>query len=353
MFYKYLLLSVAIGTITAPNLSDQKCYSVSLVRKTRLNQARNQIYGHVFDSAHHPIPFIYIELMNDYYQMIARTRTDGSGQYSFKNLSSGNFKVKVIASGTDYEEQVQDVTIINFGRQTASGPVMSGGEARELDFVLRPRKSASSTSVTANAPGVIFVQQVPEAAQRIYDQAVRNLDGGKRTEQGIAELKSALEIYPDYYLALERLGTEYVRQEKYEMANPVLTKAIDVNPRGYQSLYSLGVAKYHLKEKPAALELLTRALAVSPNSVNAHLWLGIILRQSGRFAEAETHLKRADALGNNKVAEAHWQLALLYNQLKRYRDAADQLELFLKAQPDSRDTEKIKELIKQLREKAS
>lgn len=48
----------------------------------------------------------------------------------------------------------------------------------------------------------------------------------------------------------------------------------------------------------------------------------------------------------------HWQLALLYNQLKRYREAADELEVFLKVQADSKDTELIKKLIKRFREQS-
>ena len=54
-----------------------------------------------------------------------------------------------------------------------------------------------------------------------------------------------------------------------------------------------------------------------------------------------------------KVPDAHWQLALLFNQLKRFKEAADELELFLKAQPDARDADKIKKLIQQLRQKSS
>ena len=46
-------------------------------------------------------------------------------------------------------------------------------------------------------------------------------------------------------------------------------------------------------------------------------------------------------------------MASLYGDQKRYKEAADELELFLKAKPKSADTEKVKALIKQLREKAA
>jgi regulator of sirC expression with transglutaminase-like and TPR domain len=53
------------------------------------------------------------------------------------------------------------------------------------------------------------------------------------------------------------------------------------------------------------------------------------------------------------LPEAHWQLALLFNQLKRYKEAADHLELFLKVQPEAKDTALIKKLIQRLRQQAA
>ena len=53
------------------------------------------------------------------------------------------------------------------------------------------------------------------------------------------------------------------------------------------------------------------------------------------------------------IQPAHWQLALLFNQLKRYKEAADHLELFLKVQPESKDAELIKKLIQRLRTQSS
>ena len=64
-------------------------------------------------------------------------------------------------------------------------------------------------------------------------------------------------------------------------------------------------------------------------------------------------LKQSNKLAESKSPDAHGQLALLFDDLKRYREAADELELFLKVLPDSKDTELIKELIQRLRQNAS
>lgn len=95
-----------------------------------------------------------------------------------------------------------------------------------------------------------------------------------------------------------------------------------------------------------------RAITLNQRSGNANLWLGMLLRQTDKLDEAETYLKQADQLAASKSSEAHWQLALLFNQLKRYKEAADELELFLKIQPDAKDIELIKKLIQRFRQQS-
>jgi tetratricopeptide (TPR) repeat protein len=73
-----------------------------------------------------------------------------------------------------------------------------------------------------------------------------------------------------------------------------------------------------------------------------------------KFDEAEKQLLKAKELAKGSMPMIHWQLALLYeNDLKKYGDAAKELKLFLKAQPDTKDAEKIKEKIKELEAKAA
>jgi len=145
------------------------------------------------------------------------------------------------------------------------------------------------------------------------------------------------------------LGTEYVKQQQYERAIPLLTKAGELNRQSSQTLFTLGVAQYNLKLVPEAIETLRRAVNLNQQSSTTNFWLGMLLRQTDKLDEAETYLKKADQLAGAKSPDVHWQLALLYNQLKRYSEAADELEMFLRIQPDSKDTELIKKLITRFR----
>lgn len=299
-------------------------------------QAATSISGHITDDRYNPLPDLQVELLNDAESVIQRTKTDGSGRFMFRRLTNGIFQVRVQTFGTSYIGQLKRVQL------------EATRAFEQVDFVLVASKTA-----TVGTGRAVFVQEVPEQARKEFERAGPLLQKAEQRNEGVATLKKAIEIFPLYFEALELLGTEYVKQKEYEQALPLLSKAIEVNSRAYHSLNSLSVAQYHLKQMPQAIESMRRAITLNQKSTNANLWLGMLLRQSGKLDEAEKYLKEANQLAAAKNADAHWELALLFNQLKRYKEAADELELFLKVQPEARDTELIKKLIQKLRQQAA
>jgi TolA-binding protein len=314
---------------------------ISLLFLLLQSVSNNTISGHVSNDQHVPLANLRVELLNEVDTVISTVKTDGSGLFVFRKLSDGTFQVRVQTSGTNYASQTKRVDLAR--------PTGFGVATEEVDFVLSPIKSNPGSVAK---PGVIFVQEVPEAARKQYQKAIDLLDKSNRRQEAFAALKSAVEIFPQYFDALELLGTEQVKDQQYEAAIPVLTKALEVNSKAYASCFALGVAQYHMKQVPMAIESFRRALLLNEKSINANLWLGIALRQTTRPEDAEAYLKRADVLAESKLPDAHWQLALLFNQLKRYKEAADELEIFLKVEPDARDAEQIKKLIQRLRERS-
>lgn len=299
-------------------------------------QARfNSISGHVSDDRRNPVGDLQVELLNDAESVISRTKTDNAGFFVFNRLSDGIFLIRVRASGTAYVDQTQRVQL----ERTRA--------VEQIDFVLASRKPATTT------PGeVVFVQEIPDEARKQYEHGSALLQKPDQEKEGVAALEKAVALFPGYFDALQLLGTEYVKQKQYERAIPLLTKAAEFNRQSSQTLFTLGVAQYNLKLVPEAIESLRRSVNLNQQSSTTNFWLGMLLRQTDRFDEAETYLKKADQLAAAKSPDVHWQLALLYNQLKRYSEAADELEIFLRIQPDSKDTELIKKLITRFRAQA-
>ncbi len=349
-----LLLGVALGLGVAHG---QSAHALALKADPSASFAaaqqlrRNSISGHVFGESRRPIADVYVELLDDLGVTINRTRTVSSGRYEFAGLPEGRFKVRVLPYGTDYSEQVQEVVIANVSALGGG----SGGEIQQRDFYLNLRPELNSGPFVA--PGTVFAQEVPDAARKLYEKGVGELRA-KKEKEGFESLRNSLDVFPDYFLALDRLGTEYAvrggsNPAYFEAARVLLTKAVKVNPASFSSTFGLGFAQYHLGRNQEAVENMQRAVKLYGKSVNGHLWLGIALKKAGKLSQAEESLTRANKAADGKVAEVHLRLAELYSDQKRYKESADALELYLKHQKDAPDAEKIRQLIKQLREKAS
>jgi tetratricopeptide (TPR) repeat protein len=183
----------------------------------------NSISGHVSDSRN-AIPNRQVELLNDVDSVIQRTKTDSSGLFAFRRLSSGIFQIRVQTCGTSYIGQTKQVQL----ERTRA--------FEQVDFVLGTKQGPS---MTANS-GAVFVQEVPEQARKEYERGSELLEKTDQRREGVETLKKAIEIFPLYFAALELLGTEYVKQQEYEPAIPVLTKAIEVNRRAYPGVRALG-----------------------------------------------------------------------------------------------------------------
>lgn len=298
----------------------------------------NRIEGQVYDPNRNPVVNVYVELLNDVDSSFGRTKTNAAGRFSFSGMPPGRFIVKVLPFGLNLLEQSQEVQITNVGN--------SSNDTEYVDFHLRYDKRSRDTA-TETAREVLFVQDIPAAAKKLYEDGIADLP--KNREKGLAKLEDALKVFPTYFDALHRLGKEYISHNKYEQGYPYLLKAIDINPRSFSSYYSLGFAFYQLKQYPAALEAAKATTILVPEAIEAQLLYGTILRINGNYPEAEKVLVKANTLAKKTNGQVHWQLALLYNRLNRNQDAIDELEVFLKLVPDSPDKNNVQEMIIKLK----
>lgn len=308
-------------------------------------QSGNSIIGFVFNEDRQPVSDIYVELLDDLLVTRNRTKTSGSGLYSFKNLGNGQYTVKILPYGTGYEEQVRSVSLVAISAIAGRGSVNE-----QVDFYLRLKRNLNEGPLAA--PGVIFAQEIPNNAKKLYEDGIENLRNEKESE-GFDKLRKALEIFPDYYLALDRLGREYVVRGYYQAAFVLFTKAIEVNPRSFSSTFGLGLSLFRLQEFDRAVKVLEQATEIDNKQISGFLWLGISYLQNKSYSQAETALNKAKKLSKGESADVYWQFARLYKEQNRFGESADALELYLKYKPESGDTEKIKETIKVLRQKAN
>ncbi|MFN6965041.1 MAG: tetratricopeptide repeat protein [Pyrinomonadaceae bacterium] len=303
-------------------------------------QGRSSISGFVFADGRTPVRDVWVELNTDLGSPVGRTRTDGSGRYFFAGVPFGRFTIRVLPLGTDLAEQSRSVEVGDMG---VRGQLIPDNVV--IDFYLQPRKVRQ-----AEKTGVVFVQEVPDDARRRYDDGVAALKAG-RTDEGVEQLRRAIEIFPTYFAALERLGEEYVKLQRIGDALAAFERAVAVSAGSFNAVYGLSYAQYSTGAFDKAAENAARAVTLNKSSASAHFILGLAQQRLGKYDDAERSLLQAVKLDKGKTPDIYWNLAMLYaRNLRRFRDAVEQLERYLKATPGNPRADEVRKMIEQLRE---
>jgi Flp pilus assembly protein TadD len=298
------------------------------------------VLGTVRDTGGARVTSIRVSLLDENYHSIRTVFVDSSGRFQFKGLRQGIYLVRVEPAGTPYEENVQRVEF-----QSLSG---RGGGAEEsflLDFVLKRKTSVSETPERE----ILFTQSIPENARLAYERGAGFVKGEQFAQAEVA-LKQALELFPNYFLAGELLGTEYVKRGRFSEALPLLTQAVEINQRAPKSLYALGVAQLKLNQLNEAAEWLKKAASADPANPNVYVMLGQAYGNNREYEQAAAALRQALELGGSEAAEVHFYLASIYNKQGKYAAAVKELELYLKEGKEV-DRAKLKAAIEGLKAK--
>jgi tetratricopeptide (TPR) repeat protein len=301
------------------------------------------VFGTVRDEVGQPISSIRVSIVDENYQPIRTVFSDASGHFQFRNIRAGSYYLRVEPAGLPFEEYSQQIELYSMTRRNSTTE-----DATLVDVVLKRKKSRNAGAGTS--PGIVFAQVVPPTAREQYDRGANDIRKSD-TQSGIAALKKAIEIFPDYFDALDLLGAEYVKLEQFEPAIPILKHALAINNKSGPTMYSLGFAYFSLNRLDESIEWLQYASAHDSNNPNVYMMLGLAFGKRHSWDEAESALKKAYQLGKADAADAHLYLAGIYDRREKYGDAWRELELYLKEAKGLRDTSQIREMIERLKVK--
>jgi uncharacterized protein HemY len=301
------------------------------------------IIGSVKDVNGRSIPSIRVSLEDENTQPIRTVFADASGRFQFRGLRAGSYRVRVETQGLPYEAVSIPVDLTSMTNSRVNPSRTE--DATPVDIVLRRKKSPAGST-----PSTVFSQTIPPPALEEFNRAASIIS--KDPAAGILALQKATEIFPDYFDALDLLGSQYVKLGQFENATPVLMRALAVNGKGASSMYSLGVAFLKLKRFPESIEWLQKAAEIDAGNPNVFMMLGLALGNNNSLDESEAALKTAYQLGGASAADAHLYLGALYNKRERYGDAAREFELYLKEAKGLKDPTQIKDLIAKMKAKA-
>jgi tetratricopeptide (TPR) repeat protein len=264
------------------------------------------------------------------------TMTDEYGKFVFQGLVTGDYTV-VIDKEKEFEPYSQSVEIKQF----------RGFPAQTYNLNIRLEWKGRAEA----KPGVLNAEfaNVPPRALVYYNNAVEQAK--KNDHPGaIEQLKLAIKEYPSFMLAFNELGVQYLNLNQLENADEAFQGALKIDPDAFAALINRGIANVLMKRYGEAVPILRKALAKNDQSAVGHYFLGQALANLGLFEDAEKELLASLKLGEKEMKEAHRILAIIYTSRGAKKQAADELEAYLKLAPDAPDAEKLKDKIRQLRE---
>jgi tetratricopeptide (TPR) repeat protein len=212
-----------------------------------------------------------------------------------------------------------------------------------IRLVLKGRPEAKPAVLNAE------FANVPKRALAHYNAAVEQ-SKNKDYRGAVDELKLAIQEYPSFAIAFNELGVQYLKLNQLENADEAFQDALKITPDSFAALINRGIANVMLKRYGEAIPILRKALKKNDQSATGHYFLGQALANQGLFEQAEKELLASLELGKEDMKEAHRLLAIIYSSRGAKKQAADELETYLKLAPNASDAEQLKETIRKLKE---
>lgn len=270
------------------------------------------------------------------------TTSNGNGSFIFNRLTGGRYTVSVDA-GNAYAPGTATVDIPQSA--TGSGQMSRMGSTYSVQVYLRPR------SGDAAAKGVVSAADPPKPALDLYNKALESVKAGER-EKAIEQLKAAIAIHPQFVAALNGLGVQYMKLGNFKAAFEAFNTGLTITPDNFMLHLNCGITLLQLNKPEAAAAEFAAALLKNEASGTAHIYRGRALIALNRLDEAVKHLKRSVEIGGEDVKIAHRYLAGIYIEKGENAEAVKELELYLKTGAAAKESEQIKNLIKDLNKKA-
>ncbi|HYG82565.1 MAG TPA: tetratricopeptide repeat protein, partial [Pyrinomonadaceae bacterium] len=147
---------------------------------------------------------------------------DMDGAFKFTNLSAGSYTI-VVEGGDDYETAREGVYIEGNSSLGRGMRMPSTPRTVMVPIYLQLKREGKGGA----RPGVInaALASVPKAAAERYTSALEAAQAGDG-KKAVEHLQAAIALHPDFALALNELGVQYLKLHQADKAAEVLQRAV-------------------------------------------------------------------------------------------------------------------------------
>lgn len=158
-----------------------------------------------------------------------------------------------------------------------------------------------------------------------------------RLAESAAVCERAVERFPTFEQAWVNLISLYGRLGQSEKLEQAYQKAIALAPNRAEAYYNYGVFCFKAGRSNDARTAFKKASDLDPNNADAWNNLGTVTEQTGRLETAAGYFRRAIA-ARPEMRAAHFHLARIYANQRRYADAIPEFEKTLNPKDDQTPT---------------
>lgn len=261
--------------------------------------------------------------------------SDTVGNFEFRGLPSGTYRVVIQSDARNYEAIQETVEVYGSFSRTFT-----------VQVYLKEKNSEPTMKPGGKVLSAADIQEVPKDAKKIYEQGVK-LAKNNKAEDASRKFQQALEIFPDYLHALNKLGEQMAMLNKPAEAQSFFERAIAINSKFALAHINLGMLMLNQKRFDEAVVALETGNSNDDSYPVGHLNLGLALmmKPQPELDRAERELLRTLEMGKRDFVHVRKYLFNLNVRRQTMDKAAEQLEAYLREAPDAPDAADVRQIL--------
>ena len=307
-------------------------FTLSFAANAQANQSLSQqgsILGSVVTDQNKPVSNARIEVHDLLLgTAISATYTNQAGYFEIDNIGFGTYEIVAISGVTDSREQVRLQTM-------------------QATVTLRLYPQRSDDAGSANTVSVSDFK-IPKKAREAMQKAEAAVQALK-TEEALAHIGIALQIYPRYAAALTLRGIMKLDTHDAQNAASDLEQAIQCDPAYALAYLAFGATYNNLSRFDDSIRTIDRGIALSPTSWQGYYELGKAYIGRGDFTTAIKQLNKAEDMAPKDFALVHLVKAHAMLGMKDYSSAMLELQSYLTRRPQGPDSEAARKTLDDVR----
>ena len=281
-----------------------------------------------------PIDQAAVRLCDTGGNLIEQTITTDSGQFDFRGIRRSNYILTVDAPG--YQTENLHVEL-------------SFSSDRGISIYLNPI-AGDAAPVFSAANISAHEMSMPQKARDLLASGEKKLYSDKNAQAGLADFQQAVSVAPGFYEAYYQIGMAYLTLGTRDEAEKNFRKSVEVSNDKYgEPVIGLASLLIDTGDTAQGEKMIRHGLELSPNDWFGYYQLGRILFTESKVADAEKSAEQARSLAPN-AAIVYRLLSNIHLSQKNYAALIQDLDSYIKLDPDSAAGVRAKEIRRQVQE---